>query len=83
LSTEILEGNLKATMRLILALAAHFKPGSVKQSVQYQVGAVPTTGKKIARTPSAAAAASEAAAAIAEASRAAASVGRHITSRYR
>ncbi|KAK3699446.1 hypothetical protein QZH41_018616 [Actinostola sp. cb2023] len=81
-SKEILEGNLKSTMRLILALAAHFKPGSVKQSVQYPPGTVPATARKIARTPSAAAAASEAAAAIAEASRAAASVGRHITSRY-
>ena len=27
---EILEGNLKAVMRLILALAAHYKPQSVK-----------------------------------------------------
>ena len=27
-STEIIEGNLKAIMRLILALAAHFKPDS-------------------------------------------------------
>ena len=29
-SREILEGNLKAVMRLILALAAHYKPASVK-----------------------------------------------------
>ena len=29
-SKEILEGNLKAVMRLILALAAHYKPQSVK-----------------------------------------------------
>ena len=28
-SREILEGNLKAVMRLILALAAHYKPQSV------------------------------------------------------
>lgn len=70
-------------MRLILSLAAHFKPGSVKQSVQNTPGSLTVAGKRIARTPSAAAAASEAAAAIAEASRAAASVGRHITSRYR
>ena len=27
---EILEGNLKAVMRLILALAAHYKPQSVR-----------------------------------------------------
>ncbi len=32
-ATDIVEGNLKAIMRLILALAAHFKPNSVKQSV--------------------------------------------------
>ena len=29
-SREVLEGNLKAVMRLILALAAHYKPQSVK-----------------------------------------------------
>jgi hypothetical protein len=29
-SKEVLEGNLKAVMRLILALAAHYKPQSVK-----------------------------------------------------
>lgn len=29
-SREILEGNLKAVMRLILALAAHYKPQSVR-----------------------------------------------------
>ena len=27
---ELLEGNLKSVMRLILALAAHYKPQSVK-----------------------------------------------------
>ena len=30
--TDIVEGNIKSIMRLILALAAHFKPNSVKQS---------------------------------------------------
>ena len=29
-SKEVLEGNLKAVMRLILALAAHYKPQSVR-----------------------------------------------------
>ena len=29
-SREVLEGNLKAIMRLILALAAHYKPQSVR-----------------------------------------------------
>ncbi|BFZ13811.1 hypothetical protein BsWGS_16850 [Bradybaena similaris] len=31
---DIVEGNLKATMRLILALAAHYKPNSVRHSTQ-------------------------------------------------
>ncbi|CAG5126980.1 unnamed protein product, partial [Candidula unifasciata] len=31
---DIVEGNLKATMRLILALAAHYKPNSVRHSSQ-------------------------------------------------
>ena len=33
-SKEILEGNLKAIMRLILALAAHYKPQSVRHHDQ-------------------------------------------------
>ena len=79
LFSDVVEGNLKAIMRLILALAAHFKPGSVRQSSH--VGSV--TGKKVTRTPSAAAAAADAAAAIAEASRAAASIGRQYHTRHR
>lgn len=36
-SREILEGNLKAVMRLILALAAHYKPQSVRHhDVSYE-----------------------------------------------
>ena len=36
-SKEILEGNLKAVMRLILALAAHYKPQSVRHhDVSYE-----------------------------------------------
>ena len=31
-SKEVVEGNLKAIMRLILALAAHYKPQSVRTS---------------------------------------------------
>ena len=30
--SEIVDGNVKAIMRLILALAAHYKPNSVKQT---------------------------------------------------
>ena len=82
LVTDIVEGNLKATMRLILALAAHFKPGSVKQPQPQPQGLV-ALRNKVTRTPSAAAAAAEAAAAIGEASRAAASVGRHMNAPYR
>ena len=38
-SKEVLEGNLKAVMRLILALAAHYKPQSVKHhDVSYEQG---------------------------------------------
>lgn len=33
-SLDIVEGNLKAIMRLVLALAAHYKPNSVRHSTQ-------------------------------------------------
>ncbi|KAJ6653989.1 hypothetical protein lerEdw1_007621 [Lerista edwardsae] len=36
---DIVDGNLKSTMRLILALAAHFKPGSSKAASQTPSGA--------------------------------------------
>lgn len=68
-------------MRLVLALAAHFKPTSVKPPAhQSSQSATPT---KLVRSPSAAAAAAEAAAAIGEASRKHASVGRHIRMPFR
>ena len=79
---EIVDGNLKATMRLVLALAAHFKPGSVKPPA-HQSGLSPAQNTKLARSPSAAAAAAEAAAAIGEASRKAASAGRHVHMPFR
>lgn len=79
-SKEIVDGNLKATMRLVLALAAHFKPGSVKPN-SHQGGSPSHT--KLTRSPSAAAAAAEAAAAIGEASRKAASAGRQIHMPFR
>ncbi|XP_078379226.1 dixin-like isoform X2 [Oculina patagonica] len=81
-SKDIVEGNLKATMRLVLALAAHFKPGSVKPP-SHQSGMSPGQTTKLTRSPSAAAAAAEAAAAIGEASRKAASAGRHIHMPFR
>ena len=81
LFSEIVDGNVKATMRLVLALAAHFKPGSVKPAAhQSPMSSTPT---KLMRSPSAAAAAAEAAAAIGEASRKHASAGRHIRMPFR
>jgi len=80
LFSDIVDGNVKATMRLVLALAAHFKPGSVKPSHQSALSPAQT---KLTRSPSAAAAAAEAAAAIGEASRKAASAGRHIRMPFR
>lgn len=83
-SKDIVDGNVKATMRLVLALAAHFKPGSVKPAANLSGSSVsPFQGTKLTRSPSAAAAAAEAAAAIGEASRKAASAGRHIRMPFR
>ncbi|CAH3189594.1 unnamed protein product [Porites evermanni] len=82
-SKEIVDGNVKATMRLVLALAAHFKPGSVKPAAHQSGSAQSPQATKLTRSPSAAAAAAEAAAAIGEASRKAASAGRHIRMPFR
>ncbi len=41
--SDIVDGNLKAIMRLILALAAHYKPNSVKHSA-YQHYRSPSKG---------------------------------------
>ena len=46
-SREVLEGNLKSVMRLILALAAHYKPRSVRHHENTTISAtnhIPTTG---------------------------------------
>ncbi len=43
-SREILEGNLKAVMRLILALAAHYKPQSVRHHDAAAAAATGTAG---------------------------------------
>lgn len=46
-SREVLEGNLKSVMRLILALAAHYKPQSVRHHENTTISAtnnIPTTG---------------------------------------
>ncbi|CAH1272016.1 DIXDC1 [Branchiostoma lanceolatum] len=70
---DIVEGNLKAVMRLILALAAYFKPSSVKSSAQQY-------SRSQQRNTSVAAAAG-AAAALADARKDAASAGRQYHSR--
>ncbi len=54
-SREILEGNLKAVMRLILALAAHYKP----QSVRHHDAAAATAATGTAGAAAAAGAAAE------------------------
>ena len=81
--SDIVDGNVKATMRLVLALAAHFKPGSVKPAAHQSGSSQSPQATKLTRSPSAAAAAAEAAAAIGEASRKAASAGRHIRMPFR
>ncbi|XP_071958457.1 dixin-like isoform X2 [Antedon mediterranea] len=63
-SKDIVDGNLKAIMRLILALAAHYKPSSVKQTPQTPQG---TPHQKPQRQQSFAAMAAGAAAAIRDA----------------
>ena len=85
---DIVDGNLKAIMRLILALAAHYKPSSVKQASQQHgqgspMGAQSTPGtpasgtpsRKTPRQPSFAAMAANAAAAIHDARKEAAGAG--------
>ncbi|XP_046853500.1 dixin-like isoform X2 [Xenia sp. Carnegie-2017] len=72
---DIVCGNMKAIMRLILALAAHFKPRSVRNSVT-SVPEPAKTGRRLRRSESSlSAAAAEAAATLHDVSRAAASVG--------
>ena len=76
---DIVNGNLKAIMRLILALAAHFKPSSVRTPVSE-----PRLGRRVRRTESSlSAVAADAAATLHDVSRAAASVGTPYGSRFR
>eukprot|EP00111_Clytia_hemisphaerica_P018190 TCONS_00053793-protein len=81
LPKEIIEGNLKTTMRLILALAAHFKPDSFNYNALNNNTSTPlktntstpvsksTKKKSMQRAPSLVSLASEAAASLAEASK--------------
>lgn len=68
---DIVDGNMKSIMRLILALAAHFKPNSVRQTAQYDKN----MGQ--GRLQSVAGIAQGAAAALADARRDAASIVHH------
>ncbi|KAL8173564.1 UNVERIFIED_CONTAM: Dixin [Gekko kuhli] len=61
---DIVDGNLKSIMRLILALAAHFKPGSSKAASQAPAGAAASSANH--RPHSAAAVAQGAMAALAD-----------------
>ena len=66
-------------MRLILALAAHFKPGSVRQPSQVYTDDKPG----LQRTESIQSLAAEAAAALADASQAASTSGTSLHYKYR
>ncbi|XP_028401481.1 dixin-like isoform X2 [Dendronephthya gigantea] len=69
---DIVSGNMKAIMRLILALAAHFKPSSVRSAAPEPA----RPGRRIRRSESSlSAVAADAAAALHDVSRAAASAG--------
>jgi hypothetical protein len=69
---DIVSGNMKAIMRLILALAAHFKPSSVRSTAPEPARA----GHRIRRSESSlSAVAAEAAATLHDVSRAAACAG--------
>ncbi|XP_072049324.1 dixin-like isoform X2 [Amphiura filiformis] len=70
---DIVDGNLKAIMRLILALAAHYKPGSVKQSPAAATGS--PSRKPASRQPSFAANLASAQVAIQDARKEAAGAG--------
>ena len=70
--SDIVSGNMKAIMRLILALAAHFKPKSVRSAAPEPA----RPGRRVRRSESSlSAVAADAAAALHDVSRAAASAG--------
>ncbi|XP_038065388.1 dixin-like isoform X2 [Patiria miniata] len=79
---DIVDGNLKAIMRLILALAAHYKPSSVKQTPQSSSASATPTGRKAQRQASFVAMAANAAAAIHDVRKEAAGAGSSLR-RYR
>jgi len=74
---EIVEGNKRAIMRVILALAAHFKPGSVRHSHN------DNSFGKLERASSTMSLAAEAAMALADASQIASSAGSSLHYKYK
>ena len=81
---DIIEGNLKGIMRLVLALAAHFKPESFKYHTLHS--ATPGSSSKpkvLQRTPSVMSLASDAATSLLEASKNASSAGISLHYKYR
>lgn len=82
---EIIDGNVKSTMRLILALAAHFKPDSLHYQGFHSTPTTTTTVKSrvTQRSPSVVSLVSEAAASLAEASKNASKSGVSLQSKLR
>ena len=76
---EIVEGNRRAIMRLILALAAHFKPGSVRATGNNSDASY----GKLERASSTMSLAAEAAVALADASKLASSAGLSLHYKYK
>ncbi|XP_065056021.1 dixin-like isoform X1 [Rhopilema esculentum] len=76
-SKEIIEGNKRAIMRLILALAAHFKPGSVRPANSE------APSGRLERASSTMSLAAEAAVALADASQLASSAGLSLHYKYK
>ena len=74
---EIIEGNKRAIMRLILALAAHFKPGSVRPANN------DAPSGRLERASSTMSLAAEAAVALADASQLASSAGLSLHYKYK
>ena len=72
---------MKSTMRLVLALAAHFRPETFKAEQGMIKAEVPKT--RVQRTPSMMTLAAEAAAALAEASKSVNDVGSSLRVKYR
>lgn len=82
-SLEIIEGNVKATMRLVLALAAHFKPDSFQGFHSTPKYTTKSQRASIQRAPSVVSLVSDAATSLAEASKNASRGGMTWQNKYR